>query len=1024
MRESRNNVLVPVPAPSGKLSVVDCDYEALDLGELRHSIVSETESEGGHISFFSEREAAKELDRCSRSLRSRQVSAKCLSCRSSIPRMTASELIEEEVTEVMTRRIWCRYRRSTLQSEAGLYDNGKASSGAAPIGSARFQDVTAVSGPVPCRTGGAARRMMLSASGMRHQNSAKPGSGTLGSSGCGTSGGVQSTRSRPDIPSWQAPIPSPDDYFPPVSLSLTQVQQYQAQVEELAVKAMQSCRDHENRVAGRKTLAGRCARLGSVDCPPQTGSSYYHAHVRDGHGRLPPLCGLLLVRDVEQLFAWNQFFFGCALDAVVLCNLDLGKSDKQATLGIKWTCMQPSVLTRKRDECFLEYVLFRKDDQGRDAAVIVRMPVDIPECPPLPHELKTKREKITTVMVVRESDAYPNATQVFMLSKCEHKGLTASTKYCKKLLRALKDVSLSADAKRIATTISAPGFMEQSRVGGEPFAGGNTIRPWVPSSVQQGCTSCTRPFRAGHRRRHCQMCGDVFCSKCLVQRAGIRQDKNAFSNYITMSNQRTFRVVQSLFCKVCVTRSREDDAETIQEQIEATRRSVASSKSSSVPRRSSMGSSTQPQSSKCSTPTSSVPRSSHSQQTDAPRRSATWNEENRASWWSENESDTCSWKSGSSRFSTISRNCSGAPTVRSSFNSEYSLGRNSFLAVQSLQTPREIDDDRIDDRIDERSSIYEVIDTKDMVPESELQKQLRSQQSSASESTDSADDDYFSEFSDTVRSRYTSTPVAPTFLPPHSTTARRTRSTDQNENAASSKSLDQCIAEQNELLQQVLSASRGFAPETQPRAEAPSVSQSIHEDDEDHDDGVYELSDMFTARSSKVNTFPLPDDYFPDVQLSTLEVLELEEKMALAVKNALADYDVHEAMGSNPIYGAGWKTLGKVADLTTVRQNGDAALCQCRIFGRLGGDYRNFINFFYAETSNQLYAWNQFMYGNAVDAAILKNIHTSASGKPHLYLGIKWTCLQPFALVKKRDTCFLEYMAFTKDLRAVTLVSG
>ncbi|KAG6969870.1 hypothetical protein JG688_00005134 [Phytophthora aleatoria] len=174
---------------------------------------------------------------------------------------------------------------------------------------------------------------------------------------------------------------------------------------------------------------------------------------------------------------------------------------------------------------------------------------------------------------------------------------------------------------------------------------------------------------------------------------------------------------------------------------------------------------------------------------------------------------------------------------------------------------------------------------------------------------------------------------------------------------------------------------------------------------------------MFTARSSKVSTFPLPDDYFPDVQLSTLEVLELEEKMALAVKNALADYDVHEAMGSNPIYGAGWKTLGKVADLTTVRQNGDAALCQCRIFGRLGGDYRNFINFFYAETSNQLYAWNQFMYGNAVDAAILKNIHTSASGKPHLYLGIKWTCLQPFALVKKRDTCFLEYMAFTKDLR-------
>jgi hypothetical protein len=170
--------------------------------------------------------------------------------------------------------------------------------------------------------------------------------------------------------------------------------------------------------------------------------------------------------------------------------------------------------------------------------------------------------------------------------------------------------------------------------------------------------------------------------------------------------------------------------------------------------------------------------------------------------------------------------------------------------------------------------------------------------------------------------------------------------------------------------------------------------------------------------AAKVNSYPLPDDYFPDVKLSALEILELEERVTLTVKNALADYDLHEAMGSSPTYGKGWKTLGKVADLTTVRQSGgDAANCQCRIFGRLRGDYRNFLNFFYAETSGQLFAWNQFMYGNAVDAAVLKNIHTSSSGKPHLYLGIKWTSLQPFALVKKRDTCFLEYMAFTKDLR-------
>ncbi|KAJ8548708.1 hypothetical protein ON010_g10963 [Phytophthora cinnamomi] len=395
--------------------------------------------------------------------------------------------------------------------------------------------------------------------------------------------------------------------------------------------------------------------------------------------------------------------------------------------------MQPSVLTRKRDECFLEYIIFKKDDQGRDAAVIVRKPVDIPECPPLPHELKTKREKVTTVMVVRASDMHPNATQLFMVTECENKGLTASTKYCKKLLKALKDVSLSADAKRISTTISTPGFVEQSRRG-EPQVFGDNIKPWVPTGIRNSCTSCTRPFRAGHRRRHCQLCGDVFCSKCLVRRAGIRQEKNAITNYIAMANQRTFRVAQTLYCKVCVTRSREEDAEALQEQTEGARRSLASSKSSSVPHRSSMGSSTQPRNSRCSTPTSSAQRSSLAQQPDVARRNATWIEENRSSWWSENDSETGSWKSGSGRFSNISRNYSGAPTVRSSLSSDYSHGRNSFMAVQSLQTPREVDNEQGDDRIDERrSSIYEVIDTKDMLSESELRRRKHSSVSASSD---------------------------------------------------------------------------------------------------------------------------------------------------------------------------------------------------------------------------------------------------------------------------------------------------
>ncbi|EGZ26500.1 hypothetical protein PHYSODRAFT_320435 [Phytophthora sojae] len=632
-------------------------------------------------------------------------------------------------------------------------------------------------------------------------------------------------------------FPLPDNYFPPVSLSLAEVQQYQAQVEEMVTKGMASCLDHEARVAGFGLEDERrwqeVARDGDLSIVRRKkGSTTITRTFGTVTGDFRRLVGFFSSETSEQLFAWNQFFFGCAVDAVVLCKMDLDKSETQATLGIKWTCMQPSVLTKKRDECFLEYIVFRKDDQGRDAAVIVRMPVDIPECPPLSQELKTKREKVTTVLVVRASDSHPNATQIFMLTECENKGLVTSTKYCKKLLKALKDVSLSADAKRIATTISTPGFVEQSRVGGEQQVFGDNIKPWVPTGIRNTCTSCTRPFRAGHRRRHCQLCGDVLCSKCLVRRAGIRQEKNAFTNYIAMASQRTFRVAQALYCKVCVTRSREEEAEVLQEQAEAARRSLASSKSS-VPRRSSMGSSTQPQSSRCSTPTSSAQHNSQAQQQpDVTRRSATWIEKNRSSWWSENESETGSWKSGSGRFSSISRNYSGAPTVRSSVSSDYSLGRNSFMAVQSLQTPREVENEQTDDHVDvRRSSIYEVIDTKDMVPE----KQLRSKQSSVSASTDEmSDDDFYNEFPDTARARYTSTPVTPTFMSSRST-GRRTRSTDQGENTSSSRSLDQCLAEQNELLQQVLSACG--------QASSFSSNSGIIEDDDDdsHDDGVYEL---------------------------------------------------------------------------------------------------------------------------------------------------------------------------------------
>ncbi|RLN61764.1 hypothetical protein BBJ29_001381 [Phytophthora kernoviae] len=164
--------------------------------------------------------------------------------------------------------------------------------------------------------------------------------------------------------------------------------------------------------------------------------------------------------------------------------------------------------------------------------------------------------------------------------------------------------------------------------------------------------------------------------------------------------------------------------------------------------------------------------------------------------------------------------------------------------------------------------------------------------------------------------------------------------------------------------------------------------------------------------------FPLPDAYFPPVKLTPAEVECYEQRVEIIMKNALAEYNLHEAMGHRPDYGSRWTVMGSVEHLTAIRElDPSRAVENSRIFGRVDGDYNNFIDFFYSTTAQQLFAVNQFMLGHAIDAAVLCNIHTKESGKPHLYLGMKWVCLQPSSLSRKRDQCFLEYLVYTKDLQ-------
>ncbi|KAE8968254.1 hypothetical protein PR003_g29260 [Phytophthora rubi] len=119
------------------------------------------------------------------------------------PRMTASEFIAEEVTEVIdTTDIVSmsllgssgKYSATRTSSPSKDADSGKRSSGSG-TGWSPLSSKTSPQYLGQCRTEQEEllQRMMLSTSGgLRRPNSTNPGSG------CNT-GGVQSTRTRPDI---------------------------------------------------------------------------------------------------------------------------------------------------------------------------------------------------------------------------------------------------------------------------------------------------------------------------------------------------------------------------------------------------------------------------------------------------------------------------------------------------------------------------------------------------------------------------------------------------------------------------------------------------------------------------------------------------------------------------------------------------------------------------------------------------------------------------------------------------------
>ncbi|POM72438.1 Hypothetical protein PHPALM_10844 [Phytophthora palmivora] len=337
-------------------------------------------------------------------------------------------------------------------------------------------------------------------------------------------------------------FPLPDDYFPEIHLTSKEIKNYEAQMQEIVKNALAEYELHEAKgmypvYRAPWNLVSKVEGLTTIkkETPDSPTSSQARIFGRI-NGDYRHFIDFFYAETSAELFAWNQFMFGYATDAAVLKNIHTVASKKKCLyMGVKWTCLNPSPLVKKRDNCYMEYLIYTKDLRGRDVGVRVTLPLDIPECPELPKKLKTKRIRLNTVWISRPADNEPNVTEFFMLAQNNFNGLAVTTNYYKRMMNILMNMAVFVDSRRIL------------------MQGVVTRKNWAKSKSRKSCSVCSRKFGPTRRRHHCRLCGDLICRRCAIVRDAPKEedaDSAAGSN-------RTFEIVKTKFCVLCVTKMRE-----------------------------------------------------------------------------------------------------------------------------------------------------------------------------------------------------------------------------------------------------------------------------------------------------------------------------------------------------------------------------------------------------------------------------------------------------------------------------------
>lgn len=171
-----------------------------------------------------------------------------------------------------------------------------------------------------------------------------------------------------------------------------------------------------------------------------------------------------------------------------------------------------------------------------------------------------------------------------------------------------------------------------------------------------------------------------------------------------------------------------------------------------------------------------------------------------------------------------------------------------------------------------------------------------------------------------------------------------------------------------------------------------------------------------------VDSFPLPDERIPKVQLSESEVRSYRNLTHELVTNTLAKemafrYDEAETLDSRR-----WKFVKAKERMRVYKRTANSSgKLAPRVLGVgfIEGTIENALYGLHHKTTLEMRTTSAYINPNILDAAVLANLEVGTPDDPFRYLGLKWRVARTPGghLVKNRDVCNLESMGISTDAR-------